>query len=508
MDLSRRKMLSLGAITGLAGCNALGGSNDGNSVAGDAGSSDAVAQQDGQYFDEDGALTAPVNNETVATDSVSPNVGAGFELVAYRDGETAYVVDGLTREVLYSGDDIGTIVNQVQEDFPRGVHLHLTDLFEYSENIVISTPMKLTGERAVTNFSKQGADAIAVDPVGLKFTGSGVAVAVYNGEQGVRGVHVEDLFVHAESGTVAFRLFGETAGSTYSPFADSIFHNIVTEGGSEAGIELVGSIFNCTFGDLRAFGAGGHGIWLNVGEGGGFPGLSTFSLLRSKFCDGDGVRIDGIGLSVVDRIYTNFAKGRGVYLGMEGTDTVFHRIMGEVNEGADVEVDELLGGRIDRIYGRGGEPVPPSIDYQGPAVRLSMYDGSIGDVLAQAGDLVVDGLQAGSEIESLELQNGAELDIAANSVFDSEIHQIRTEGDSKPTFNEATLTDDGRGQVRFNFDTRFTEPPTLSFGRRGGGIEDVSYAKTSADGQFYAADIELAETGGTVDVTAEMSGKL
>lgn len=77
-----------------------------------------------------------------------------------------------------------------------------------------------------------------------------------------------------------------------------------------------------------------------------------------------------------------------------------------------------------------------------------------------------------------------------------------------PTFNERTLTDEGNsGEVRFNFDTRFNEPPTLSFGRRGGGIEDVTFARTSADGQYYAADIPLAELGGTIDVRAQLRGQ-
>lgn len=502
MKFTRREALALGASTGLAGCQSLlGGEESGGS------GSQATQQAPSDYFNDQGQLTAPVNNGVVSTGAVSQNVAAGLELVAYDDDGTAKVADGLSREVLYSGDDIGELINQIQEDFPEGVHLHLTDLFEYSTGIVVSTPMKLTGERAVTNFSQRGADNIPVDPVGLKFTGSGIAVQVYNGEKGVRGVHVEDLFINAESGEVAFQVFGETAGNTYSPFIDCIFHNIVTEGGSEAGIDLVGSMFNCTFGDLRAFGSGGHGIWLRRGEGGGNPGLSTFNLLRAKFCGGDGVRAESVGLTVINRIYANFCKGRGVYFGSSGGGVVCHRAFGEVNEGIDVEVDELLGGRIDRIYGRGGEPSPSAIDYEGPAVSISMFFGSVGNVLAQHGDLVVDGMRGGSEIEWLRTQSGAELDVAGE-IFDSQIHNIATEGSVTPGFNEATLTDDnGTGHVRFDFDTRFNQPPTLSFGRRGGGIENVEYVKTSADGQFFAADVYLAENGGTVDVRAQLSGK-
>lgn len=523
--MTRRAALALGALTGLAGCQSLGGGGDDGSSAdgGDGGttrrdtegtdpsapaSASTTTGQVGQYFNDDGELTAPVNNDRVDTGAVSSNVAAGPELVAYRDGETATVADGRSREVLYAGDDIGAIVNELQEEFPAGVHLHLTDLFEYSTNIVVSTPMKLTGERAVTNFSRRGADALEVDPVGLRFTGSGVAVQCFNGTKGVRGLHVEDLFVHAESGTTAFQLRGQYGGGTdgYSPWADSIFHNVVTEGGSEAGFEVVGTHFNNTFGDIRAFGSGGHGIWIHPDEEGIKGGLSTFNLLRAKFCDGDGVRIEGMSHTEVNRVYVNFCKGRGVYLGSDVVDNHYHRVFGEVNEGPDVEVAELLNGRIDVLVGKGGEPTPPAIDYRGPSVRVGLFNGSIGRVNAKDGDFVLDGMRAGSVIEDLRTQNGASIDVEDAGVFDSEIRQIHTTDGVTYRFNEATLTDDQeRGTVRFEFDTRFNEPPTLSFGRRAGGIADVEYNKTSADGQFWSADIELVDPGGTVDVKAHMS---
>jgi hypothetical protein len=183
-------------------------------------------------------------------------------------------------------------------------------------------------------------------------------------------------------------------------------------------------------------------------------------------------------------------------------------LFGEVNEGPDVEIADGLGDRIDVVRGKGGEPTPDSIDYAGPAVRLdALYSARVGVVQAEYGDLEIGGMRNGSAIERVLLRNGAELDVASGSVLDSDIGTIENVEGTSSAFNEATLTDDGgTGAVRFNFDTQFNEPPTLSFGRRGGGIEGVSLRKTSADGQFYAADIEIADPGGTVDVKVEMRG--
>lgn len=531
MGLTRRAALAIGAMTGLAGCQTSGDDSTTDSLGDTATeaaetestTTDRTAQptdtqtqvdasDTAQYFNESGELTAPVNNDSVRTSdvstaSVSQNVATGTELVAYWDGETAKVVDGRTREVVYADDDIGDIINGIQEDFPAGVHLHLLDLFEYSTNIVISTPMKLTGERAVTNFSRRGANAVEVDPIGLRFTGDDVAVKCYNGTKGVRGLHVEDLFVHAESGTVAFQVYGRDDGQEYSPWADSIFHNITTEGGSEAGFEMNGNMFNNTIGDIRAFGSGGHGIWIHNSESGGNPGLSTINLLRAKFCDGDGVRLDALHHSSVNRIYENFCKGRGIYLGTDCIDNVYNRIFAEINEGPDVEIKELLRGRIHSVIGKGGEPSPPYIDYSGPSIKVGLFNGRIDNLHAKHGDLVLDGMQAGSSIGQVSTQDGAQLDVADGSIFDSVIEQVLLfDDDQTYRFNEATLTDEQeRGNVRFGFDTRFNRPPTLTFGRRGGGIETVELNKTSEDGQYWSADIFLAEPGGTVDVKAHMS---
>jgi hypothetical protein len=531
MRLNRRAALTLGAVTGLAGCGSLGASEstaDGSNDTDDAqttpqttatepaATAEPAAQQAAQYFNDDGELTAPVDNDHVQTRKVSPNVAAGHELVAYRDGETATVADGRTREVLYSDEDIGVIVNRIQEDFPEGVHLHLTDLFEYSESIVISTPMRLTGERAVSNFSKRGANAAPVDPVGLRFTGSGIAVQLYKGGGGVRGVHVEDLFVHAESGTVAFQIYGPNNESenTYSPWADGVFRNVVVEGGSEAGFEIRGATFLSTFDSVRSYGSGGHGIWIHRPEENdelGYSGNNTYSFLRSKFAGGDGIRIDAHGGGVFGQLYANFCKGRGVALGTEGAGNHYHRIYGEVNEGVDVDVPELLNGRVDYLIGKGGEPSPPSIDYEGPAVRLGetgLYTAHLGKVQALDGDLVVKTMREGSTVEEVVTRNGATLDTTDALLIDSVIERVVSDEDDSG-FNEATLRDgDEAGTVRFNFDTRFNRPPTLMFGRRGGGIEDVSFVKTSANGQFFAADIQLAESGGVVDVQAHMSNQV
>lgn len=138
-----------------------------------------------------------------------------------------------------------------------------------------------------------------------------------------------------------------------------------------------------------------------------------------------------------------------------------------------------------------------------------MNGATFGRVLTETGDFVVEAMDNGSTIERVTLRNGAEFDVDTNRVFDSQIHTIEQLDGDTPTFNERTLTDESnRGEVRFDFDTRFNEPPTLSFGQRGGGIEKVTFARTSEDGQYYAADISLAEPGGTIDVRTQLRGQL
>lgn len=496
MRMTRREILAAGGVTGvtgLAGCGSLTG--DGAGGTGAQGSTDGNSVADTQQ-----------------------SGGSSGQLLAYETGEgTVEILSALDRNPVYTGSDIGALVNQVQQDFPGGVHLHLMDQFEYETNIVINTPMKLTGERAATDFQRRGAAPKRVDPTGLRFTGDGVAVQLYNeAGGGVRGAHVEDLFVHAESGTVAFQIVGPSneSGGIYAPWYDATFRNITVQGGSEAGFEVDGVTFLSTFDGIRSYGSGGHGIWFHRHEESddlGYSGNNVVPSLRAKFADGDGIRIDAHGGGVFGQLYANFCGGHGVALGSNGSGNHYHRVYGEVNEGVDVDVQELLNGRIDYLIGKGGQPSPPNVDYSGPAVRLGetgLYGASLGRVLALDGDLVVETMRNGSRVERIITRNGASLDMSNATLFDSVIRDVGTDDGESRRINEATLQDDGSGRVRFNFDTRFNQPPTLSFGRRGGGIENVSFQKTSADGQFFAADIELAETGGTVDVAANMSGAI
>ena len=62
------------------------------------------------------------------------------------------------------------------------------------------------------------------------------------------------------------------------------------------------------------------------------------------------------------------------------------------------------------------------------------------------------------------------------------------------------LTPDGQGNaVQVEFEKPYADPPKLAFGRRGGGIRDVSYA-TDGDGNFVGATVTLTGRGGVVDL--------
>lgn len=99
MRLTRRQLAALGVSAGIAGCQTSDTSTasteqseetstEDRSTATDESTQTQTQTPDSDYF-EDGALTAPVDNEQVRTRAVSPNVAAGPELLAYDDEGTA-----------------------------------------------------------------------------------------------------------------------------------------------------------------------------------------------------------------------------------------------------------------------------------------------------------------------------------------------------------------------------------------------------------------------------------
>ena len=58
---------------------------------------------------------------------------------------------------------------------------------------------------------------------------------------------------------------------------------------------------------------------------------------------------------------------------------------------------------------------------------------------------------------------------------------------------------EGERTVSVEFDRAYARPPRLSYGRRGGGIRDVTYARDER-GSVTGATLELDREGGTVDV--------
>ena len=61
------------------------------------------------------------------------------------------------------------------------------------------------------------------------------------------------------------------------------------------------------------------------------------------------------------------------------------------------------------------------------------------------------------------------------------------------------VDDDGDGAVSVEFDRAYARPPRLSYGRRGGGIQGVTYA-TDQEGNVTGVTVETAREGGTVDL--------
>lgn len=69
-------------------------------------------------------------------------------------------------------------------------------------------------------------------------------------------------------------------------------------------------------------------------------------------------------------------------------------------------------------------------------------------------------------------------------------------------FNGGTVTDgDSDNSISVSFDTVFTQRPLMRFGRRGGGINDVSFT-TNSNGHYDGSTITIATAGATVDYKA------
>ena len=497
--LSRRQLLALGAMASLAGCGSQGGSDPVTTEARDRTtdtSTDGTAEgQTGteQYFD-DGALTAPVDNEVVRTTRVSPNVAAGAQLLAYDDDGTATVVDGETRSVLYTDSDIGVLFDRIQEDFPNGVHLHLTDLFEYAENIVITTPMRLTGELVGTALRRAKGAARGPEPTGLRFTGSGKAVRIYNGEYPVRNVSIEDLYVHAESGTVAFELWDPTSNTQqqegYSPYYHANFRNITTEGGTEAGVVIHGT-FVSNFETVRSYDSGGVGIRIDGAD------ISRFGLMHSKFAGDVGIEVSQSGSSTFEHLYTNFSEGDGIHVRGKVGDCFFGTVYAESNAGTGVRLG-INRSEISRLRARDN-------DERGVVVE-ELSRSRVGLLRTEHGGVRIEDLYGASVIDTIETRrSGIDADDAVLR-SNSMVHTVSNDNAGPSAFNAATLTaDDGR--ILWNFDTIFRNPPMLAFGRRGGGIESVSFREDGSD-WIFGVEIRVADPEGTVDVRVLPNGSV
>ena len=57
----------------------------------------------------------------------------------------------------------------------------------------------------------------------------------------------------------------------------------------------------------------------------------------------------------------------------------------------------------------------------------------------------------------------------------------------------------GENAVRVDFEQVYARPPRLTFGRKGGGVEDISY-ETDGDGNYVGATLTVGRQAGTVDV--------
>lgn len=352
--------------------------------------------------------------------------------------------------------------------------------------------MRLTGERAGSDFEREKAYHKGVTPTGLEFTGEGIAVRLYEGTQNVKYAHLQDLYVGAKSGRIGVQVYGKDTDDTYAPWSDCVFRNITVEGGSEAGFEVRGNVFLSEFHNIRSFGAGGDGIRVR-----GRSGNNYFGFLRAKYAGGDGIRIETHGGGTFHQLYANFCGGDGIHVGPNVSQNQFGYVYGETNGGVGVRVNSSED-RFRHIRGR---------DNEDGAVALELCSGTrIGTVVASQTDVRI-GTLANARIDRISTVRGAGIDTSESKLTqDAVITDVSNDGSGPDRFHAATLTDGGSGTVRWNFDTLYTSRPALAFGRRGGGIERLDFVPKAGGRLYRGVDITVAEPGSTIDVQAHPRG--
>jgi hypothetical protein len=476
--LQRRKVLAAGA----------GAAVGGSFLAGqETARADPQNTESGTYGDGDEDWNVQdidanhVASNSVTTDETSPNVAEnGPDLIAYDDGGTAKVVSAGDRSVVYSGSDIGALINTINADFPGGIHLHLADLFNYSTDIELDKPIRITGRY---NAQEGLPNALATNPTGLDYTGSGTPFHVHPTTDTVTGFHLENLYLNAGTGTTAgFKIDGQDQAMT-----EVRCRNIQVNGTGGPGFEVVGNIFASTFADIYSYESGGDGIKVHSGSASFQPNHNWFGRLHSRQASSAGVVVQG-NASHYSNIYSVEAGANGIEI-TRGNPVSIGMLFSELAADNGVKISNdfgstAIGAARVRQAGIHGMTVETNELYVGHIVELGSNFKAI-----QFG--ATTNATPTATILSGSLENGIDIPSQSDSkdsyfgIGDVDNFRSETDGDSN-------------NRISLSFDQLYSGIPELDFFRRGGGITNIG-VQTDGSGNVNGVNIDISNAGGTID---------
>ncbi|WP_458209192.1 right-handed parallel beta-helix repeat-containing protein [Haladaptatus sp. NG-SE-30] len=267
--------------------------------------------------------------------------------------------------------------------------------------------------------------------------------------------------------------------------------NVSVAGRSDfAGISLdIERASNVTVVDNDLSDYGGSGIKVE-------DGISEFTVSRNSISDvdSDGIRIVGASDGTVAHNTVAGTGRAGILLDdARFVDVESNRVRnveraGIVAHGSDRGGHEISDNRV-RSFGRaGGHDAGILIRTEGNVVR--------GNRIHQSdGPAIVEGDGGGDTLYGENWANGRK-----PWLIDSATSIVR---DHVPAFDvHRGLVADELGVVTLQFDKPYTRRPRLTFGRVGGGVQDISYVPTQ-DGGFDGVMLTVGSPRSSIDVFVE-----
>jgi hypothetical protein len=467
---------------------------------------------------EEGSAMADTNQPTES------NLTRGWsaEYAAYEEDGTAKIAEHSNGEVVYSGPDVGALINQVSRDNDGGFSLIVADWLDYETPIEIVSPVHLKG---ITPRGKILGAGRPKAYIGLNYTGGEAnpfRIFVpqdqsYPGHDGIEncdelcreiknpnqrspetqgqpmsGIRLENLFCRfnkqAQNGIQIVGYSGESKTSANNALHDVAIKDVAVMGSDGHGFHIAENVFGIHISNLLTQHTGGDGIRIATDGKWRAPGQVHIDRLHSWGAEGDGIHLQfysgTIGWMYVTRPGKRGISLRGFDIDVQGM-YVEHK-----GDGDSILIDETFETNIglvknlahpDRDYPESGHPV--NINncknvhigcLQLPTTNAPMRIDGEQITIERVRDLI-----------PVEIERAVDCDIPG-----LDRHSIRDGG--------ADDEDDAPGRITVSFDGTYIPNPRLIFGHRGGGIRDVQFT-TDENGYVSGATIAISSEGGPVD---------